>query len=136
MIKRNAKFFIQVLKYGVVGGLNTIFTFALYFLMLKILNIQYLIALSVAWIAGVLATYAVNFVWVFKPEEKLVFKSRLPKYFVVYGSSYLLNLGLIWAICEGKGWDPFLIQIGLAPIVVGINFAGCMYWSLKPSAKL
>ena len=133
MIEHNVKFFIQLVKYGLVGGINTVFTFALYFLLLKILDVQYLLALSLAWITGVLGTYVVYFLWVFKPEDKLAFRNRLPKYFAVYGGSYLLNLGLMGAICESMGWDPFLIQIGLAPIVVTVNFCGIKYWSLKPN---
>ena len=136
MIERNIEFFTLLLKYGVVGGLNTVFTFALYFLLLKILGIQYLIALSAAWISGIIATYVVNFLWVFKPEEKLVFQRRLSKYFAVHSVSYLMNFGLLGVICETTGQDPFLIQIGLAPIVVVVNFCGIKYWSLKPSTKL
>ena len=74
MIKLNREFFLHFVKYSFVGILNAIFSFMLYFILLKIVHLQYLAAFSVSWLLGVLLTYVINFLWVFKPEQKLVFK--------------------------------------------------------------
>jgi len=132
-VKGDRHFFKHLLKYGVVGGFNAVFTFAIYFLLLKVLYIHYLVSFSISWLAGVLATYVVNFVWVFKPEDKLVFKSRLAKYIIVYLTSYLSNMVLLGLITESTGWDPLLSQFLIVPLVVAINFLGIKYWSLKPA---
>lgn len=137
MIKLNREFFLHFVKYSFVGILNAIFSFMLYFILLKIVHLQYLAAFSVSWLLGVLLTYVINFLWVFKPEQKLVFKSRLLKYFVVYISSYLLNIFLLKYFTELTGGDPLLVQLFILPVVVAVNFTGIKYWCMnsKPMKK-
>ncbi|MGD2088274.1 MAG: GtrA family protein [Candidatus Aminicenantes bacterium] len=132
MIKLNREFLLHFVKYSFVGILNAILTFLLYFILLKIFHLHYLVSLSVSWLLGVLLTYVINFLWVFKPEQKLVFKSRLLKYFVVYVSSYLLNIFLLKTLTELTGGDPLLVQLFILPVVVAVNFAGIKYWCMIP----
>jgi putative flippase GtrA len=135
MIKPAPLFFIHLVKYGFVGIINAVFTFIIYFVLLKAFKVHYLLSFSISWAFGVLLTYVINFVWVFKPEEKLVFKSRLLKYFIVYLTSYLLNMLLLGSITEFTGWDPLLVQFLIIPLVVTVNFLGIKYWSMKPYEK-
>ena len=122
---------IQFVKYVFVGGLNFVFGLVVFYLLLHVLKINYLIAFSITWILGVLLTYVINFVWVFKPNEKIDFKARLLKYISVYILSYLINLLLLKVLTEYSGYDPYYIQFGLIPIVMVINFLGMKFWSLK-----
>jgi putative flippase GtrA len=114
-----------------VGALNAVFTFLFYFVLLKVIRLHYLVSLSVAWLSGVLLTYIINFLWVFKPEQKLVFKSRLVKYFIVYITSYLLNMFLLKQFTEFTRGDPLLLQLFIIPAVVAVNFAGIKYWCMN-----
>ncbi|MFZ5571363.1 MAG: GtrA family protein [Thermodesulfobacteriota bacterium] len=122
---------IQFEKYVAVGILNLFFTLAVYFVFLKLLHSHYLVAYSVSWLAGVLFTYVINFVWVFKPEKQLEFRSRLPKYFIVYISSFLINFFSLKLLTEFTGWDPLIVQMFILPIIVFINFFGMKWWSLR-----
>ena len=122
---------IQFLKYVLVGGLNFIFGSAIYYLFLHAFRLHYLVAFSMAWLLGVLLTYIINFVWIFKPEERLNLRVRLIKYFVIYSTSYLVNIWLLKAITEYSQQDPFYIQFGIIPIIMVINFLGMKFWSLK-----
>lgn len=131
MVKINREFLLHFVKYSLVGILNAIFSFLLYFILLKIFHIHYLVAFSISWLLGVLLTYVINFLWVFKPEQKLVFKSRLMKYFVVYISSYLLNMFLLKYFTELTGGDPLLVQLFILPAVVAVNFTGIKYWCMN-----
>jgi len=130
-IKKYQHSIIQFNKYLFVGGLNFIFTLCIYFFFLKILKVNYLISFSVACLLGVFLTYIINFLWVFKPEQALVFRTRLKKYFVVCLASYLFNLFLLKLLKERTGIDPFIIQLFILPMVIAINFLGMKYWSLK-----
>jgi len=133
-IKLNREFVTHFVKYSFVGILNTVFTFLLYFILLKIIHLHYLVSLSVSWVSGVPLTYIINFLWVFKPEQKLVFKSRLLKYFIVYIASYLLNIFLLKSLTELTGGDPLWVQFFIIPVVVVVNFTGIKYWCMN--AKL
>ncbi len=122
---------VQFEKYVVVGLLNLLFTLAVYFIFLKLLYAHYLVAYSVSWLAGVLMTYVVNFVWVFKPEKRLVFRTRLTKYFIVYISSFLINFFSLKTFTEMTQWDPLIVQMFILPVIIFINFFGMKCWSLK-----
>lgn len=75
--------------------------------------------------------YMINFIWVFKPEEKLEFKKRFFKYFSVYLSSYLVNIFILHYLVENYHYDPFWIQFFILPLVVLINFFGFKYWAFQ-----
>lgn len=127
-IKNNILHFI---KYSFVGIGNLFFTLILYIVFLEIFNFEYKIAFTLSWFAGVFFTYFINFMWVFKPEEKITFRKRLPKYFLVFLSSYLINLLLLNILVEYFLFTPLLAQLFIIPLVVLINFSGTKFWALK-----
>ena len=123
---------IEVTKFTLVGAINFVLTFVFFFLLLKIIKIHYLISLSAAWILGMVFSYVCNFVWVFKPEQKLQFKARLVKYLSASLISIVLNLLILNYIVERTDFDPFYVQIGLIPLIVVFNFSTTKFWSLLP----
>jgi len=127
-IKKNFIFFI---KYLFVGIGNLIFTLALYVFFLNLLNFRYEVAFSLSWLLGVLFTYLINFIWVFKPEEKITFRKRLPKYFLVYLIAYILNMLLLKLLVEHFYFQPLISQIFIIPLIVLINFTGIKYWAMN-----
>ena len=123
--------FNQFYKYIIVGTLNFFFTVGIFFILLRVLNINYLLSFSLTWIIGLLFTYILNFLWVFKTADKIDFKKRLFKYFIVYVSSYTVNIISLNILVSKFNFDPFYIQFAIIPIVIFINFFGFKYWSLK-----
>ena len=120
----------QFFKYVIVGIINFVFSLLLFLVLLKVFGIAYLVVFTVTWLFGILLTYVINFVWVFNPEDKIVFRKRLPKYFLVYLTSYIVNLFILRFIVENYDYDPFWVQFCILPIVVMINFFGFKYWAL------
>ena len=127
----NKLFFNQFNKYLVVGTLNFLLTVGGFFLLLKILNINYVISFTITWLIGLIFTYVLNFLWVFKTSEKIEFKKKLLKYFIVYVISYSVNIIILKILVSKYGFDPFFIQFAIIPLVIIINFFGFKYWSLK-----
>jgi putative flippase GtrA len=128
---RQNLFSLQFYKYVLVGISNAVFSTLVYFFCLKILEINYLIAFTISWLAGVFYTYLINFLFIFKPGEKLEFRKRLPKYFIVYCASYSLNIILLKILVSATDADPFWLQFLILPLVIVINFTGFKYWALK-----
>jgi len=122
---------LQFVKYLFVGGANFLVGLVAFYFFLHILHLNYLISFSISWVASVLLTYIINFVWIFKPEEKLNFKTRLAKYTIIYLFSYLVNLGLLKLLVQDTHYDPFFLQFAIIPVVMAINFTGTKYWALK-----
>ncbi len=129
------KFRFEAIRFLLVGGANFVLTFIVFFLLFKILHVNYLIALSASWAVGMLFSYALNFTWVFKPEEQLQFKARLAKYFVANFGSLLLNLLTLHWLVGMTGYDPFWVQCALIPLIVVFNFSTAKFWSLRKSDK-
>lgn len=121
----------QFIKYGFVGGINFVLSMVLFLLLLKVLYVEYMIAFTVTWLFGIFLTYIINFLWVFKTDEKLEFKKRLPKYFLVYLLSFIVNIVLLRLLVQAYEFDPFWLQFFILPIVILINFFGFKLWALK-----
>ena len=131
MIKNIKEIKIHFIKYLLVGGINLITSMLLFFLLFNVLKINYLVVFTTTWLYGIFLTYIINFIWVFKPEDKLKFRKRFNKYFIVYLSSYIINLLLLKGIVEGYDFNPLYVQFFILPLVVIINFSGIKYWALK-----
>ena len=130
LVKQNV-FSLQFYKYVFVGILNAVFGTLVYLFCLKVLSLHYLVAFTISWLFGVLFTYVINFLFVFKPDEKLEYKKRLPKYFLVYCISYAINVILLKVLVSCTQADPFYLQLLILPLVIAINFTGFKYWALK-----
>lgn len=121
----------EVTRFAIVGGANFLLTLAVFYGLLKVLGVHHLIALTASWAMGILFSYALNFIWVFKPEVKLQFRERLAKYFAASVVSIVLNLLALHAIVELTSLDPFYVQCALIPLIVAFNFSTAKFWSLR-----
>ncbi len=131
----DADFLKHLSGYLLVGSGNAVLTIGIYTILIKFAGIDYKISFSVSWLIGVIATYIINHLWVFKPEEKLKFKLRFGKYIFVYMTSYLASLYLIFLLVENILIDPILAEFIVIPVIVIINFVGIKYWVMNKNSK-
>lgn len=131
-----SRFKLEAFRFLLVGGANFVLTFLVFFSMFKLWHVNHLISLVVSWAVGMGFSYALNFTWVFKPEEQLQFRARFAKYFAAGLVSILLNLLTLHLIVESTGYDPFYVQCALIPLIVIFNFTTAKFWSLRaPSGR-
>ncbi len=126
-----ARWKVEFAKYLLVGGLNAGFTFLLFVSALYLLKWHYLISLAFASGMGFVLTYALNYVWVFKPESRLRFQGRFVKYVLTNAVTLVANLVLLYYFVETTGVDPFYMQVILMGVIVVFNFSAAKFWSLK-----
>lgn len=122
---------IQLAKFLSVGAVNFCLTFVIFFTLLNYFDAHYFIALSIAWFIGIIFSYVANYVWVFKPDLGINFGKRFIKFISSYLVSFFLNMALLWYFVERHFYDPFLVQVGLVPVIICFNFVSSKYWSLK-----
>lgn len=122
---------VEATKFTLVGAANFVLTFVVFTLLLKVFSLHYLLSLFAAWVVGMFFSYTLNFLWVFKPEKVIQFKARLLRFFLANALSIGLNLMALRFLFERTAWDPFFIQLGLIPFIVGFNFSTAKYWSLR-----
>jgi len=121
----------QFTKYLVVGGLNALLTGSIYAVGLYMLRMHYLFALICAFAVGVVFTYVLNFVWVFRPETRLVFRLRFVKYLVSTMSTFSINLLLLYFLVDTLGSDPLVAQLLIMFLIIAANFVLAKRWSLR-----
>lgn len=122
---------LETARFAIVGAINFVLTFVVFFVMVRILQVHHLVSLTVAWLVGMVFSYVLNYTWVFKPEEMLRFKERFWKYFLASAVSIALNLLALQLLVETTRQDPFLIQCALIPIIVVFNYSTAKFWSLR-----
>jgi putative flippase GtrA len=124
---------IEVTKFTLVGAANFALTFVVFTVMLKVLEVHYLVSLIAAWIVGIFFSYALNFTWVFRPEQKIQFRARFIRFSLASFLSIALNILALSYIVERSDFDPFYVQMALLPFIIVFNFSTAKYWSLRPS---
>ncbi len=122
---------LQFIRFGIVGGLNTLVSLAIYYL-LVFLGVNYIVSTVVGYVLSSVVGYVLNKIWVFKAKSVST-ASSLVKYYIVYGSSLLLNMGLMYL------WvDVMFISDKLAPLLtlcftIPFNFIFSKLWTFRQS---
>jgi len=119
---------IEAAKFTLVGAANFVVTFIVFTTMLKILEVNFLLPLSAAWVVGTFFSYVFNFVLIFKPEQKTQFKVR---FFLAGLISISLNMLLLKYIVEHSSFAAFYIQTALVPFIVILNFGTAKFRSMR-----
>jgi putative flippase GtrA len=125
------KFKTEAAKFVFVGAANFVLTLGVFTVMLKALSINYLLCLATAWAIGMVFSYVLNFSWVFRPEQKIQFRSRFFKFFAASLLAITLNMLALHFLVEHTQFDPFYVQMVLIPLIVIFNFSTAKFWSLK-----
>lgn len=90
LINETNHWFIQLVRYTIVGGLAFIADYGLLYLLTEYAGIHYLLSATFSFIAGLIINYLISIQWIFR-KSKL--KSRMWE-FVVFGIIGLVGLGL------------------------------------------
>ena len=65
ILSKSDKTFIQLLRYGIVGGIAYCVDFGFLIFLTEVIKIHYLISAAIAFILGLLTNYALSIFWVF-----------------------------------------------------------------------
>ncbi len=115
----------QFFKFGIVGVINTCSSWVFYY-SLVFLNVNYLIATTIAYILSSIIGFLLNKGWVFK--KKIYDYRSIIKYYIVYGSSYLLNVGSMYVFVDILGISKMIAPILTLFITVPYNFLFSRLW--------
>lgn len=111
---------LESVRFLIAGSINTVLTYLLYLLVLP--WVGYVAAFTISFAVGVLFSFVLNAVYVFKV---VLVWSRLIKYPSLYFFQYILGLILITALVEYFGVDdrfaPFVNVVILIPITFMLN---------------
>jgi putative flippase GtrA len=121
--------FIQFVKFGIVGVSNTLLTFAVYTLLLKVFGVWYLAASAIGFIVGAVNGFLLNRRWTFRGH---VGDALTPvRWSVVQGCGLALNETLLFAFVSGAGLDKLIAQAFAIMLVTVLTFFANRAWTFR-----
>jgi putative flippase GtrA len=120
---------VQFVKFGLVGVSNTLITFAIYTVLLKVFGVWYLAASAIGFIVGATNGFLLNRRWTFAGH---VGDSLTPvRWAVVQSAGLAVNEGLLFLFVHEVKLDELVAQ-ALATIVVTVStFFVNRAWTFK-----
>ncbi len=110
----------QFLRFLIVGGINTLFGYSVFALLLY-LNLHYALASFISTCVGILFNFNTIGRFVFQKNEQ----TRLIKFLLVYAIVYLLQIGLL------KLMTVLTINLYLGSLFILLPLASLAYWLNK-----
>lgn len=112
----------QILYFGFGVG-TTIVDFSITYL-LYALSVNVHVSDVIAWICSVTFSFTVNRIWVFETEKKRFL--GIMKEYSFYTSGRILTLlmqeGFVFLFVDILCWNPYLVKIPVAVLVVILNY--------------
>ena len=128
-----SKNIVQFIKFVIVGSSNTIISIVTYWILVYF-NLEYLLATIIAYVVSSIWGYVLNKKWVFRTKDTKTFASVI-KYYVVYGSSLIINLLGMYLLVESLRISKFIAPILIMCITVPYNFIFNKLWAFKDKLR-
>jgi putative flippase GtrA len=122
----------QFIKFCVVGGINTVLDFGLYYLMTRHVAYfagHYVLATSLSFGVAVISSFCLNTFWTFSAGGAGWHK-RAPQFFAVA----LIGMGfndLIMYMVVAAGGHDMVGKVSAVALVTAWNFLAHRYWTFK-----
>lgn len=122
----------QLIRYGIIGALITIGGQAIYYALAETRTTSPLVAIAIAWIAGVIVGYFahgwISFAGHGARDDHAATGGRFVAVNIV---GYLLNSFWVWLLVErlgGPNWWPVVPNVALTPLM---TFWLHRYWTFR-----
>lgn len=126
---------IQLIKFNMVGVLNTLVDFLIYILLFS-LGVHYLIAQIAAYAAGMTNSYFFNRYWTFAQAGTTAKGAgAMVKFAIVNLVTFGLSLLFLFLLGEKAGLHPFVGKVLVVGMTMVLNFTGMKFWAFRQSPK-
>jgi putative flippase GtrA len=120
---------VQFVKFGIVGISNTLITFVVYTILLKVFGVWYLAASAIGFIAGATNGFLLNRRWTFREH---VGDALTPvRWGIVQTSGLAINETLLYAFVDRGGVDKLLAQLFATAVVTVTTFFANRAWTFR-----
>jgi putative flippase GtrA len=121
---------LQLVRFGVVGGVGFIVNLAVYTLCVHPLGIDYRIAAVVAWLVAVINNFVLNRHWTFDARGGRA-SFQAVRFLVVSLVALGFSLLLLSLLVEGAGVPKVPAQALAVAASMPLNFLGNKLWSFR-----
>jgi putative flippase GtrA len=125
---------VQFIKFGLVGVSNTVLTFLVYTLLLKVFGVWYLLASAIGFIVGATNGFLLNRRWTFAEH---VGDSLTPvRWAVVQGFGLGVDELLLYVFVHDANLDKLLAQAFATIVVTVSTFFVNRAWTFREAPSL
>ena len=117
---------IRFIKFGMVGVLNTLVNWVIFFI-LNALGMYYILANIIAYILGTVNSYLWNTLWVFKYKDKASTETTI-KFIILNLIGLGLNTGILYVLVDLCNLNKFIGLVTTTAIVMIINYIVNKLW--------
>ena len=120
---------LQFIKFGIVGISNTLLTFVVYTLLLKVFGVWYLAASAIGFAVGAVNGFLLNRRWTFRGH---VGDARTPlRWMAVQSCGLGLNEALLFFWVDTVGLDKLVGQALAIAVVTVLTFLANRAWTFR-----
>lgn len=119
----------QFLKFGLVGVSNTLLTFVVFTILVKVFGVWYVAASALGFVVGACNGFLLNRSWTFRGHNGG--SSAAVRWTVVQGCGLLADLGLIYLFVDGARLPKLVGQAFAIALVVGATFFVNRTWTFR-----
>jgi putative flippase GtrA len=125
----NVAVVVQFVKFGIVGISNTLITFAVYTVLLKVFGVWYIAASGIGFVAGATNGFLLNRRWTFREH---VGDALTPvRWMIVQSCGLACNLGLVYVFVHDASLDKLVGQIPATAVVTVLTFLANRAWTFR-----
>lgn len=135
MIKFDKVFFLQFIKFGVVGLSNTAISYAIY-TALVYFSVYYIAANTIAFIISVLNSFFWNnkFVFTKNKGEKRNTGKTIIKTFITYSfTGLILSNILLYLLVNTANISKYIAPLFILAVTIPLNFILNKFWAFRTS---
>jgi putative flippase GtrA len=125
---------VQFIKFGIVGVSNTLLTFVVYTLLLKVFGVWYLAASAIGFGVGATNGFLLNRRWTFREH---VGDTLTPvRWAIVQGCGLGINEGLLYLFVHDARLDKLVAQACATVVVTVSTFFANRAWTFRVHAPI
>jgi len=133
LISNNERGIFQFILFSLIGVLNTLIHYAIFIILFRVFDINYLVASGVGYFVGMVNSYFLNRRWTFISSNNI--HPEFTKFILVNVISMSTNLIVLKFSVTTMGLIPEVGQIISIIFSISVNFFGNKFWTFNSSYK-
>ncbi len=121
---------LQLVRFGLVGGVGFMVNLAVYALLVHAVGVQYLAASVVAWLVAVANNFVLNRHWTFDASSDRAHR-QAGRFLLVSLVAEICSLLLLKVFVEDAGLAKVAAQALAVALATPLNFLGNKLWSFR-----
>ncbi len=124
---------LQLVRFGLVGGIGFIVNLAVYAFFVHVVGVDYRVAAVAAWLTAVLNNFVLNRHWTFDARDGIA-RFQAVRFLIVSLVAFGVSLIILTLLVESAGLSKVPAQALAVGASTPLNFLGNKLWSFRSQA--